>query len=209
MRSIPLTLASLALFATLALASPEVRVESVDGVARIQLVGDFSQTRYTVFRALAPDAAFVPVGVGNVLCVGACFADDPAAQAGSTYWYRFDVLQPDGSFFRFGPYTVTIPAILARPVGARVVPNPVRGAATIEVFLAGGLAADPVPARVRIFDLQGRLVRNLHEGALARGLQRLRWDGRDRDGRPLGAGAYFVTVESPLGSARTRLLRVR
>ena len=209
MKTIPLALASLALITTLALASPAVRVQSIDGVARVELVGDFAQSRYAVFRAVAPDAAFTPIGTGDVLCLGPCFVDDPAAHAGETYWYRFDLLQPDGSRVALGPYAVTIPAILARPVGARVVPNPVRDAAAIEVFLAGSAFAPPVSARVRIVDLQGRLVRTLHDGSLPRGLQRLAWDGRDRAGRAVPAGVYLVTVDSPLGAARTRLLRVR
>jgi len=209
MKSIPLALGSLALMTTLALATPAVRVQSIDGVPRVELLGDFARSRYAVFRATAPRAAFVPVGAGDLLCMGPCFVDDPAAHAGETYWYRFDLLEPDGSRLVFGPYAVTIPAILARPVGARVVPNPVRGAATLEIFLGGSAANEPVPARVRIVDLQGRIVREIHDGPLSRGLQRLGWDGRDRAGRPVAAGVYLVTVDSPLGSARTRLLRVR
>lgn len=209
MKSIPLALSSLALITTLALASPAVRVQSVDGVARVELVGDFASSRYAVFRSLAPGGAFTPVGAGDVLCIGPCFVDDPAARPGETYWYRFDFLQPDGSRVVLGPYAVTIPAILGRPVGARVVPNPVRGAAAIEVFLAGDLTNEPVSARVRIVDAQGRIVRDLHDGPLPRGLQRLGWDGRDRSGRAVGAGLYLVTVDSPLGAARARLLRVR
>ena len=209
MKTIPLALASLALITTLALASPAVRVQSVDGVARVELVGDFAQSRYSVSRAALPGAVFTPVGFGDVLCAGPCFVDDPTARAGDTYWYRFDLLTPDGSRVVLGPYAVTIPAILARPVGARVVPNPVRDAAAIEVFLAGGATGGPVSARVRIVDLQGRIVRELHDGALPRGLQRLAWDGRDRSGRAVAAGVYLVTVDSPLGTARARLLRVR
>lgn len=209
MKTIPLALASLALLATLALASPAVRVESIDGIPRVELVGDFASARYAVFRAVAPGAAFTPIGTGDVLCLGPCFVDDPAARAGDTYWYRFDFLEPDGSRVVLGPYAVTIPAMFARLVGARVAPNPTRGPAAIEVFLAGVATAAPVPARVRIVDLQGRLVREIHDGALPRGVQRLDWDGRDRSGRAVAAGVYLVTVDSPLGAARTRLLRVR
>ena len=209
MKTIPLALGSLALITTLSLASPAVRVQSLDGVPRVELVGDFAQARYAVFRAVSPAGVFTPLGIGDLLCIGPCFVDDPAARAGETYWYRFDLLEPDGSRLVFGPYAVTIPAMLARPVGARVVPNPARGAAAIEVFLAGGASPEPVDARVRIVDLQGRIVREIHDGPLPRGLQRLDWDGRDRTGRAVAAGVYLVTVDSPLGSARTRLLRVR
>lgn len=209
MRTFPLAIAAVALNATLAFATPQVRVQSIDGVARVELVGDYPQSRYTVFRALSAGGDYAPVTAFDVLCLGPCFVEDPEARAGSTYWYRFDFVAPDGSRASFGPYAVTIPAIAARALVARVVPNPARGPATIEVHLAGSSGADPVPAEVRILDLQGRVVRTLVAAPLPRGLSRIDWDGRDAAGRPAGAGAYFVTVRTPLGDARTRLIRVR
>ena len=209
MRSIPLTLAALALGTTLALASPEVRVQATDGVARIELTGSYPRSRYTVYRGLDPGGAFQPVSQIDVLCIGSCFVEDPEVSAGATYWYRFDFTQPDGSRASYGPYAVTIPAILARRVGARVVPNPVRGTAGIEIYLAGGANAEPVRAEVRLYDLQGRMLKLLHAGPLGSGLNRMSWDGTDTAGRLTGPGAYFVTVRTPLGDARARLVRVR
>lgn len=209
MHSIPIALSSLALVTTLAVASPEVRVEALDGVPRIELVGDYAHRWYAVLRAPGPDGAYEPVGAAATLCLGPCFVEDPEARAGATYWYRFDFLEADGSTVSLGPFAVTIPSILARRVGARVVPNPVHGSATIEVFLAGGAGAEVASTRVRVVDLQGRTVRHLREGSLPSGLSRLAWDGRDDAGHPVGPGLYFVTVRSPLGDARARLLRLR
>jgi hypothetical protein len=209
MRSISLTLAALALGATLAFATPQVRVESFDGLTRLVLSGDYARSRYTVFRALKAAGDYVPITQVDVLCLGVCVAEDPAARPGETYWYRFDFLDAGGARVSLGPYAVTIPATLARTVGVRILPNPVRGAAEIEIHLAGRYDAEPARAEVRVLDLQGRLVREVSTIPLPRGISRLRWDGLDGTGRPAVAGAYFVTVRSPLGDARTRLVRVR
>jgi len=204
-----MTIAALLLGATLAVATPAVRVRAIDGIARIELTGSYPQSRYTVFRSPAAAGPWGPVTSFDVLCLGPCFADDASARAGQTYWYRFDFVASDGSSHSFGPYAVTIPALPSRSVGVRVTPNPARGAAALEVQLSAEAGVERVPAQVRIFDLQGRLVRSVYEGALPRGTSRLAWDGRDEAGRPAGAGAYFVTVRSPLGEARARLQRVR
>ena len=75
--------------------------------------------------------------------------------------------------------------------------------------MPGSLRAAPVAARVRLYDLQGRVLRTLHEGDLARGVTRVAWDGRDAAGRDVGAGLYLLRLETPLGSTVTRVLRVR
>ena len=209
MRSIPISLAALLLGATLAFATPQVRVQSLDGIARIELTGSYPQSRYTVFRSPATGGTWAPLTGFDVLCLGACLVEDPSARAGETYRYRFDFQLQDGSRASFGPYAVTIPASLARTVGARVVPNPSRGPAGIEIHLAPAAGIDAVRAEVRIFDLQGRVLRTLHDGELPRGISRIEWDGRDAAGRMTLAGTYFVTVRSPLGETRPRLTRIR
>jgi len=209
MRALSISFTALILVATLALAEPAVRVRSLDGVARVELTGSYPQTRYTVFRSPAAGGPWSPVTSFDVLCLGPCLADDLTARSGETYWYRFDFTTSDGGRTSFGPYAVTIPAPPARGVTARVTPNPSRGTATIEVHLTTGGAAASAATRVGVFDLQGRRVRALHDGPLPNGASRLAWDGRDDDGRLAGAGTYFVTVRTPAGESRTRLVRVR
>ena len=55
-------------------------------------------------------------------------------------------------------------------------------------------------ARVRVLDPAGRVVRELARRELDAGEHRLSWDGRDRSGRAVAAGVYFVTLEQ--GGAR-------
>jgi hypothetical protein len=86
-----------------------------------------------------------------------------------------------------------------------VVPNPLRGAARIGVSLAA-----PSMVRVVVYDVQGRLVREL-AGArvLPAGQRWLVWDGRDAAGRRVTAGTYWLRIEGDgiHSSARATVLR--
>ena len=81
-------------------------------------------------------------------------------------------------------------------------PNPSRGSVSLGLELAPSLAA-----RVGIYDVQGRLVRRLFDGA-AMGSRTLTWDGRDAAGRRAGAGVYFVRASAGGVTRVQRLLRI-
>ena len=66
---------------------------------------------------------------------------------------------------------------------------------------------EPVPVRVRVRDLSGRLVRRIHAGADGAGRHPRRWDGRDEAGRPVAPGLYICQVEVESGGERQ--VRVR
>ena len=51
------------------------------------------------------------------------------------------------------------------------------------------------PARLRIYDVRGRLVRTLLEDDPGPGERSLSWDGRDDDGRLVASGSYRIQLE--------------
>lgn len=73
-------------------------------------------------------------------------------------------------------------------------PNPFNPATAIHFEL-------PAPARVRlgIHDVRGTRLRLLLDGPAPAGATRCDWDGRDADGRHLGAGVYLYRLETPFG----------
>ena len=79
-------------------------------------------------------------------------------------------------------------------------PNPFNSQTVISWFLA-----EPGPARLEVFALTGQRVAVLHQGPGEAGLHRLRWDGRDDQGRPLGSGVYVYRLVTS-GGAQTRKL---
>jgi flagellar hook assembly protein FlgD len=64
-------------------------------------------------------------------------------------------------------------------------------------------------ARLAIIDASGRLLRRLHNGALAGGLSIWEWDGRNEDGRRVASGVYYARMEAAGKSRTVRLVVVR
>lgn len=85
-------------------------------------------------------------------------------------------------------------------------PNPVHGPADVVLRFA---VAAPGRARLAVFDVVGRRVRVLAEGALGAGEHAARWDGRDDRQRDVGPGLFFVRLESPGYAATLRIVRTR
>lgn len=84
------------------------------------------------------------------------------------------------------------------------VPNPTDGGASFRFGLPRGARVD-----FAVFDSRGRRVRVLANGALPAGEHAIRWDGRDRGGRPVPSGLYFyrVKVEGRVLSGRLTVAR--
>jgi hypothetical protein len=83
-------------------------------------------------------------------------------------------------------------------------PNPFQEGATVAFTLAG-----EGPARVQVFGLDGRLVRELLDGVLPAGAHRFRWDGTDASGRAVASGTYLIRLATREGSESHRVVRLR
>lgn len=84
-------------------------------------------------------------------------------------------------------------------------PNPFRSQVAFRLQ-----AAQTGQARVAVFDPTGRQVRLLLREMLDAGATReITWDGCDDSGQPVTAGVFILQVQTPAGSERVRLLRVR
>jgi hypothetical protein len=83
-------------------------------------------------------------------------------------------------------------------------PNPVASRATIHYGLHQNATVG-----LRIFDLQGRVVRTLVSGPQAAGFKSLTWDGRDAAGGRVGAGLYLMRMEADQLTFTQRLIVLR
>lgn len=84
-------------------------------------------------------------------------------------------------------------------------PNPIgdRGTSLRLVMPSAG------PARVAIWDVGGRLIRELYDGTLPPGAHDFAWNRRDDRGRTVPAGIYWLRVRA-MGSDRSeRLVALR
>src|SRR5438477_12659724 len=122
-RTIVASLLWLALSGAPARAEPEFRLTYPGGVPRVEIAGDWRQSRYTVWRADAAAGPWRTVTQSDVLCFGSCYAEDYDVTPGATYFYRFDVAPASGASASFGPYAAVISADFHR-LSASVTPNP-------------------------------------------------------------------------------------
>jgi len=58
---------------------------------------------------------------------------------------------------------------------------------------------------VKIYSLEGRLVKTLHEGFAPAGTSEMAWNGLDNAGRTVRSGVYFLSVKSTDGNAVQKL----
>ncbi|MBK7047346.1 MAG: hypothetical protein IPH48_12735 [bacterium] len=77
-------------------------------------------------------------------------------------------------------------------VGLTLAPNPFNPETHVDLYLAAATTGT-----VRVFDLRGRLVAELHHGPLQAGHNPFVWNGVDSNGRPVASGVYSVLAETP------------
>ena len=105
---------------------------------------------------------------------------------------------------------LSAPAAAAPAFGIALLgPNPLRagsGHARVR-FAAGADAAAGATATVSVVDVGGRSLRTLWSGALVRGSAiETTWDGRDRDGRRVLPGVYWIALQRGARAASVRLV---
>jgi hypothetical protein len=99
----------------------------------------------------------------------------------------------------------TPPAPPAMAFSLLLHPNPTNGEVRLDVALP-----TPETLRLSIFDLTGRVVRQLEQGgSLSGGVHRYRWDLKDADGRQVPSGVYFARAASRAGTRLVRIMVVK
>jgi len=88
-----------------------------------------------------------------------------------------------------------------------IAPNPTRGPLTFRLGIPAALANAKV--ELRIFDLAGRMVRQLHVGHLPPGWHQVGWNGRDSAGEEAGLGVYFCRIDAGGFAASRRFVVIQ
>lgn len=95
------------------------------------------------------------------------------------------------------------------PSGFRLLPNypnPFTAATTFVFEIDGDV---PLPVRLRIFDMRGRVVHTVVTGTFARGTYRFQWTGRQANGVLVPRGVYVYRMEVGAAHQTRMLLRNR
>jgi len=79
-------------------------------------------------------------------------------------------------------------------LAATVSPNPLNPETTLSFSLS-----TPGRVTVKVFDVNGRLVRSLLDDSRDSGYQDVRWNGTDGNGTKVSSGIYYFRLDSPDG----------
>ena len=218
-------------FFTSVMGQPRTRVAAVTGLS----VWDWNPNPNGVVTSIQVDGSTMYVGgtftaiggqIRNRLAaldlsspVGAATPWNPNAEGGDV----LTLLRTGGTVYAGGAFT-TVSASLPRyfagitdntltgvesdpapdapPLALRAIPNPFRFETAIQFSLAssGG-------ARVTVYDVSGRRVRELHRGWLSSGRHTMGWDGRDDAGAAVASGIYFVGVRTDTERMTSKVYR--
>ena len=120
--------------------------------------------------------------------------EDLDLKPGRTQSYWVLVAREGAPAAEYGPVQVTIPASPKAPRALAlgpIRPNPFNPAATLPYSLDRD-----GPFAIRVFRVDGVLVRTLYEGYSPAGVYAFRWDGRDAGGKALPGGVYLIELKS-------------
>jgi hypothetical protein len=84
--------------------------------------------------------------------------------------------------------------------------NPVSGPARMSFVVPAGLDGEIV---IGVYDVAGRLVRELQRGVATAGPHEVTWDGHDAQGHAVKGGAYFLKGRAATQRIEGRLILVR
>lgn len=93
--------------------------------------------------------------------------------------------------------------VLERP-GLSVAPNPFNPQTRIDLYLAAASAG-----QVKILDVRGSLIAELHHGQLPQGHASFIWKGTDRSGKRVASGVYWVLAQTSDQKFVQKLLLVK
>ena len=99
-----------------------------------------------------------------------------------------------------GTTTVKVKGGAGAAVSANAYPNPFNPVTKVSWTLKSAGTAS-----VKIYSLEGRLVKTLHEGFAPAGTSEMHWNGLDNAGRSVTSGVYFLSVKSTGGDAVQKL----
>ncbi len=115
---------------------------------------------------------------------------DEDVEPGMRYYYKLGVVKENGSTRWYGPVSATFTGTKGY---LKISPNPFRE--RVEIRYSRGQRAKSI--ELKIYDLSGRLVKNLSLGTghLALGTEVI-WDGKDNTGKRVPGGIYLVKMNT-------------
>ena len=129
---------------------------------------------------------------------------DRAVEEGDVYRYRLVSAEDERIFVETD--AIEVPVARARLYANH--PNPFNPTTTLDFTVPGG-AGDRGNVLLAVYDVRGRLVRTLVNGALPGGRHEVTWDGRDNRGASVASGVYFARYAAAGVKATRKMVLLR
>ena len=127
---------------------------------------------------------------------------DEGAEPRHTYEYRLRIVTDTGTHW-LGPVAVTVPERITSLAWRAAWPNPFARRTSVKLMVPRAAEGS-----VRVYDVQGKQVTTLAQGAFEPGERTIEWDGHDASGGIAAPGLYFVSAQVGSESVRMRVARV-
>lgn len=156
-----------------------------------------------------------PFFLGQVQVVPFAYDESPYVRIWGDFWARdgstleldLEAVEPMNTFLRYSPEqldSLTSPVSIGPEDGkgsslphsyelGQNYPNPFNPVTSIQ-FTVPGTEGGKVEVKLSVFDLRGKLVRILVEGAMEAGPHSIVWDGRDDSGTKVASGTYLYRL---------------
>jgi len=116
---------------------------------------------------------------------------DSAGREGEDWWYRLTLLGTDGRLFAL--QAIQVLGDPSRPTAIEAAYTPVVGG---PLHVHAHLAEPTSHLQVGVYDVRGRILQTLHDGAANAGTALFTWDHRDGRGIRVASGLYFVDLRT-------------
>jgi hypothetical protein len=183
----------------LAMFNAEAREDGV--LLRWQFSDPIGADAVTVERADGPDHPWSAITVSIARDGAVTTALDTGAESGREYLYRLNVRDGTGGSQTLGLVTgrrqgPPLPDVfLGVPF-----PNPTPRGAAVRFRLPR-----PEYARLAVVDVNGRVIRSLHEGMMPAGEHLVPWDGMTETGQQASPGVYLLSLRTSEGNQTRRV----
>jgi len=156
--------------------------------------------RYQIFRDSA--SGFEPTIFNKIAEPETSYYEDNDIDAETAYYYRLTSVDNQGNISDFSDEVAVIPTYAPSfpddglpkyTVIECAYPNPANSNVTI-VYSASNLGPQPPQVELKIYDIQGRVVKTLVEDRIPMGTYRVVWDGTNDNGEPVASGTYIAKV---------------
>ena len=111
-------------------------------------------------------------------------------------------VRPDAGAFEFTAPTMVGEMPASFVVLGQNAPNPFNPTTRIAYEVASAI---PLPVRLDVFDVHGRLVRRLLDKRSSSGRGEVVWDGRDEYGQTVSSGVYFYRLQAGMKTLTRRM----